>query len=240
MKAIILLAGMGTRLKPLTENNHKALLPIGDSTVLEHMVTKLNAHGINSFIIVTGHLRGKIAEFLLERFPELEFTFVPNEMYESTNTGYSLMLAMEHLGGEGFIKLDGDVIFEDEIIERLMAADDDASHVVVDNTAVDEEVIKVMVDESGHVTRIGNKLPVHQSVGESIGVERISATTAPHLYEALKTMVTDPANLQKYYEVAYDTIIVDGHKFKVVDITGLKWVEMDNHDDYAQAKAYFA
>lgn len=240
MKAVILVAGVGSRLRPLTNNTPKSLLPIGSQTTLGLMVAKLRRHGVSSFVIICGNLAEKIQDYLERTFPELDFTFVQSDRYETTNTGYSLMLAEPHLSGESFIKLDGDVNFDTEILARLMATPDGASYVCVDRSDVNEEVIKIHCDESGLVTRIGNTIPVEGSAGESIGIEKISAQSAPALFSTLRSMMKEPTNHQKYYESAYDLIVQAGESFRVVDITGLHWVEMDNLADYRQAIEYFA
>lgn len=240
MKAVILLAGIGTRLHPLTLTKPKSLLPIGNSTVLEHMITKLQKHGINSFVIVCGHMQDTFREYIKKKFPGLDVVFVLNKKYRTTNTGYSLLSTKDHLSGGSFIKLDGDVIFEEDIISKLVSCSDDASYVCIDKTSIDEEVIKVSCDGNGHIDRIGNKLDVRSAIGESIGIERISKQVAPALFKALELMMETSNNHQNYYEVAYDQIIRDDAKFKTVDITGLQWVEMDNLKDYKLAQAYFS
>lgn len=240
MKAVILLAGVGSRLRPLTLNKPKSLLPIGGSTVLEHMITKLRRQGIKSFVIVCGYMEGVIKAYVEQTFIDLDVTFVTNDKYLTTNTGYSLLAAKEPLNGESFIKLDGDVIFDEEIIKRLMAADDGVSYICTDKSSLDKEVIKVICNQNGDVMRIGNNLPVTKSIGESIGIERIDKQTSSTLFKTLSAMMANEANYQYYYEVAYDKIIQDGSHFKTADITGLDWVEMDGLDDYRQAQTYFS
>lgn len=240
MKAVILLAGLGNRLQPLTLATPKSLLPIGNSNTLEHMIRKLIRHDVSSFVIVCGHMQKEIQNYLTHTFPLLNIAIVTNDYYRTTNTGYSLMLAKEYLQDETFIKLDGDVIFQEEIIKKLVAAEDGLSYVCVDSTAVDEEVIKVQCGADGNVTRIGNKLPVEDAIGESIGIEIISKRSSAALFAMLEKMMENPDNYQNYYEVAYDAIIQAGEPFRALDITGLHWVEMDNLDDYKLAQHYFS
>lgn len=239
MKAVILLAGLGSRLQPLTITTPKSLLPIGNSNTLEHMVSKLIRHKVSSFVIVCGYMQKEIQEYLKKVFSFLDVTVVTNKYYKTTNTGYSLMLAREYLKGETFIKLDGDVIFDEKIIGKLVAAKDDCSYVCVDSTAVDEEVIKVQCNALGNITRIGNKLPVASAVSESIGIERISKRSSVALFSMLEKMMDNSDNHQNYYEIAYDAIIQLGEPFKVINVTGLRWVEIDTLNDYNLAKHYF-
>ena len=239
MKALILLAGAGRRLHPLTIDSPKSLLPIGDSTVLEHMITKLLRAGISSFVVVCGFMETTIRGYIGERFPDLDITYLTNEHFLTTNTGCSLLVARDHLCGEAFIKLDGDVIFDDEVLERLLALEEGPSYVCIDSSDIGEEVIKVICNEHGDVVRIGNRLAVDHAIGESIGIERISQDTSTALFASLEAMMADPANHQNYYEAAYDEIVRAGTPFRAVDISGLHWVEMDDLADHTQAQAYF-
>jgi choline kinase len=239
VKAVILLAGMGSRLGELTVPTPKSLLPIGVSNALEHMIRKLTRHDVRSIVIVCGHMQAAIEQYLQQAFPLLEITTVRNPDYRTTNTGYSLLLAREQLEGETFIKLDGDVIFDEEILARLVTAADGWSYACVDRTAVDEEVIKVRCDAEGNISRIGNDVAVPSAAGESIGVERIDERSSAALFTTLEAMMEDPANHRRYYEAAYDAIVQVGEPFKALDITGLRWVEIDTLEDYELAQHLF-
>ncbi len=239
MKALILLAGAGRRLHPLTIDSPKSLLPIGDSTVLEHMLTKLLRADVTSFVVVCGFMEDTIRGYIGGLFPDLDVTYVTNEHFLTTNTGCSLLVARDHLDGEAFIKLDGDVIFDDEVLERLLAQEEGPSYVCIDSSDIGEEVIKVVCNGTGDIVRIGNTLNVDHAIGESIGIERISRVTSAALFASLEAMMADAANHQNYYEVAYDEIVRAGASFKALDITGLHWVEMDDLADHTQAQAYF-
>ena len=239
MKAVILLAGMGSRLAELTVSAPKSLLPIGGSNTLEHMIRKLTKQDVRSIVIVCGHLQAAIEQYLQQAFPLLEITTLRNPDYRTTNTGYSLLLAREQLVGETFIKLDGDVIFDEEILTRLVTAADGWSYACVDRTAVDEEMIKVRCDTEGNISGIGNDVPLASAAGESIGVERIDERSSAALFTTLEAMMEDPAKHQRYYEVAYDAIVQAGEPFKALDITGLSWVEIDTLEDYDLAQHMF-
>jgi choline kinase len=239
VKAVILLAGMGSRLAELTISTPKSLLPIGRSNTLEHMIRKLTKHDVRSIVIVCGHMQPAIEQYLPQVLPLVEITILRNPDYQTTNTAYSLLLAREQLEGETFIKLDGDVIFDQEILARLVAASDGWSYACIDHTAVDEEVIKVRCDAEGNISRIGDDVPVTSAAGESIGLERIDERSCATLFTTLETMMKEPANQQRYYEAAYDTIIQAGEPFKALDITGLRWVEIDTLKDYELAQRLF-
>ncbi|HUB93157.1 MAG TPA: phosphocholine cytidylyltransferase family protein [Verrucomicrobiae bacterium] len=241
MKAVILVAGFGSRLRPLTDNTPKSLLPIGNSNTLERMIRALQERGVQEFIFVTGHFAEKITGYVHEHFPEITSHFVQNDKYEQTNTGYSLLLTESYVRGETFVKFDGDVSFDSEILDRLFSTPDDANYICLDKAPIDNEVIKAQLASDGTVTALGKYVPVENTAGESIGIEKIAAAFSAPLFDALTRIMTEEKNWQEYYEFAYDDLIKNGVvPFKYVDITGLTWVEMDTPDDYKLAQQYFA
>jgi L-glutamine-phosphate cytidylyltransferase len=239
VRAVVLLAGMGSRLGSLTASTPKSLLPIGACTTLDRMVASLGRVGVDRVVLVCGHLQAAIEQHLSEAPPTVEVVILRNEDYRTTNTGHSLLLAREELEGETFVKLDGDVVFGDEILVRLAAAPSGWSHVCVDRSDVDDEVVKVQCDDAGRVLRIGNRLPVATAAGESIGIERIDASSTTALFAELEAMAADDAHRQSYYEVAYDAIVRAGAPFRALDVTGLAWVEIDTLADYEAARRLF-
>jgi len=105
MKAVILAAGMGSRIKPMSNNRPKCLLKVGDVTILELMISNIQDNRINEIIFVLGYLQAQIKDFVEEKFPQLNARFVTNDKYAQTNTGYSLMVALDLIGGGAFYKI---------------------------------------------------------------------------------------------------------------------------------------
>ena len=240
MKVVILVAGFGSRLKPLTDNTPKSLLPIGDTTPLANTIEKFLAHNVREFIFITGNFDEQIQNYVARHFPSIKSYFIRKHHYPS-NTGYSLMLAAPYIGDEPFIKIDGDLMFEDAILTKLMATPDDANYICLDRQTVDDEVIKAEVDPKGVIVALGKNVETKKAVGESIGLEKICSHSSQILFETLKAHMSDKNNWQEYYEFTYDYLIKKGHiVFKYADVTGLKWVEIDTPNDYQLAKSYFA
>ena len=235
IKAIILAAGVGSRIRPLTDNCPKSLLKVGDKTILEMMVSKIQACGIDEIIIVLGYLENHIKDFVAKNFPDLNVQFITNEDYANTNTGYSLMLTEELINGSGFIKFDADVVFDIEILKNLINSEYTTCLCVDKNINLEAEEIKVILDENGHVVKASKEVNPSDAVGESIGIEKISAETASLLFAELKDMMKDEANHQEYYEGGYERLIDKNVVFNVLDITGLKWIEIDTLEDFARA-----
>ena len=102
-KAVILAAGMGSRIRPLTDECPKTLLTVGTTTILERMLTTLRSYGIEDVVIVVGYLSEKIESFVSDHFGDMNIELVTNSRYDETNTGYSLMLAEGFIGGDAYI-----------------------------------------------------------------------------------------------------------------------------------------
>ena len=90
MKAIILAAGMASRLRPLTNNTPKCLLKIGERSLLQRSIDALTSNGIKEIVIVTGYLHNQIEDFVREQYPNVSVSFIHNDVYDSTNNIYSL------------------------------------------------------------------------------------------------------------------------------------------------------
>jgi len=104
MKAIILAAGFGNRMRPLTNTIHKTLIKIGNETIIERIINGLIANRIKDIVIVTGYLADTLKDYLLSRHSQINFTFVHNARFRQTNNIYSLALAMNS------IEIDDDIL----------------------------------------------------------------------------------------------------------------------------------
>ncbi len=239
LKAIILAAGVGSRIRPLTDNSPKSLLKIGDYTILQMMVSHLQSSGINDVVIVLGYLQQQIKDYISINFPDVNVQFVINERYEVTNTGYSLMLTEPFVQDCDFIKFDADVVFEQSILNKLIASEYNNVLCIDKDINLDAEEIKVIIDEQGKVLKASKEVAPKDAVGESIGIEKISNETARFLFRELKLMMQDKENHQAYYEAAYERLIEKDTEFNTLDITGHKWTEIDTLDDFDLAKNIF-
>lgn len=239
MKAIILAAGVGSRIRPLTDNCPKSLLKIGGNTILEMMISHIRGCGINEIVFVLGYLQSQIRDYVSTRFPELDAYFVVNDRYTETNTGFSLMLAKDSIGDSAFVKFDADVVFDKEILGRLLECDHSTCLCIDNNIDLDAEEVKVIIEGQNRVVRASKSVDPGEAVGESIGIEKISAKTAKLLFAELETMMADTQYHQEYYEGAYERLIKKDVPFYALDITGLRWTEIDTREDFARAEEIF-
>ena len=236
MKAVILAAGIGSRIRPMTNNCPKSLLKIGDYTILERMLSHIQDCGINEVIFVLGYLQEQIKALVRNKFPNLDAHFIINDKYAETNTAFSLMLAKDLINGASFIKFDADVIFDNKILKDLIASGYANCLCIDKNINLHAEEIKVIIDDQNKVLKASKTVNPKNAVGESIGIEKIDAITAKLLFAELEIMMTDRQNYQEYYEGAYERLIEKNVAFYALDISGLRWVEIDTKEDFIMAE----
>lgn len=241
MIGVILAAGMAKRLRPLTDTKPKCLLEVGGITLLERTVRAMQQAGISEFVVVTGYLEEMIRTFL-EQYAAKDksankphFTFLHNADYEHNNNIYSLWMAGEVVRGREFLLMDSDILCDHAAVVRI--AEEPESSLAVNRHELGEEEMKVVVDNAMHITEISKTCRPETAIGESVGIEKISATYSEALYRELDQMILQEKLIDIFYERAFERLIPQGHTFRVVDTTCYFSYELDTPEDLAQAQA---
>ncbi|MBA2529279.1 MAG: phosphocholine cytidylyltransferase family protein [Euzebyales bacterium] len=238
MLGVVLAAGGGTRLRPLTDGLPKTLLPVdGDRSILELALANLREAGIRDVVVVTGHAAEKI-EARVEEFQTaygVALHPVYNDHYHDWNNAYSLWLARDAFS-EGVLLVNGDTVHPPSVEGRLLAARGAAPVLLAldDNKCLAEEEMKVELDDHGRLRRINKGLDPAAVAGEYIGVTLIEPQAAVRLAMALQA--TFERDTALYYEDGYQTYADWGETVRTVPIGRVDWVEVDNHDDLAKAR----
>ena len=239
MKAVILAAGCATRLRPHSDDTPKTLLQVGGVPILRRTITSLLRCGFDQFIIGTGYLEHMVRDAVASWFPQLDVTFVSNPDFRSTNNAFSLLLTREAIGDDGFILLDGDVVFDVAVIEELVERGPDCLAVrSVGQIGLEE--VKVTADALDRVLAIGKHVPVRSAMGESVGIEWFSAASSQKLFAALQQRVQDNGLVNEYYEAAFQQILDEGTTLYGVDIGTMYATEIDTIEDLLAANARLA
>jgi choline kinase len=241
MIGMVLAAGAGRRLRPYTDTLPKALVPVdGETTILDIGLRNLAAVGLTDVTVVVGYR----AEAVEERQADLEqrhgvrLTLVHNDKAEEWNNCYSLWLAREAFA-QGALLVNGDTVHPVDVERTLLAAaqQPDAAGVLLalDRVKVlDEEEMKVTLDERGLMRRITKLMSPADAHGEYIGATLIKPAAADALATALKeTWERDP---DLYSEDGYQTLVDSGGEVGVAPIGDVPWVEVDNHADLERAR----
>jgi choline kinase len=228
LKVVILAAGMGTRLarplpKPLTE------LSDGRSIMKQQIDNiKLGFGDTYRLTIVVGFK----LEAIIERFPEA--TFVYNEFYDQTNTSKSLLKALKSSEDGGVMWMNGDVVFDPEVLTRIkpkILADE--SFVVVNTSKVSDEEVKYTLDSDGFINEL-SKIVVG-GLGEAVGINYVSSGDKMKLIQRLEE-VGDQDYFERGIEVG---IINDRLKFQAIDISDLYAIEVDFAEDLERVNNLF-
>jgi len=237
MTAVILAAGVASRLRPLTDDTPKCLLKIGTQTILGRTIDNLLDNSIDRIILVTGYLEDKIRSFVQNNYPQLQVTFIYNADFATTNNIYSLWLAMQELSDDAMLLLDSDILFDRLIIRLLLGSSYQNCLALKSTHALGVEEIKVCVDGKGFITDISKEIEPELAIGESIGIEKFSGVGLQMLGDELERMIIGRKMVDVWYESAFQNCINNGLRLWPVDVGDLKCMELDTIEDLQLAKA---
>lgn len=223
MQVVILAAGLGTRLgNPFP----KALTSLADGrTIMQQQLQNINAKFDNPQVYI---VVGFKLDMILEAFPDNLFVY--NEEFDSTNTSKSLLRALRKTGPGGVIWMNGDVVFDPRVLDRLEPyLQADQSVVCVNTASVGEEEVKYTTDANGHINALSKQ--VIDAQGEAVGINFIAGKDKATLIQRL-----DEVEPQDYFERGIEIAIEhDGLIITPIDISDLYAVEVDFADDLEAA-----
>lgn len=247
MIGVILSAGMGTRLMPLTKEIPKPLLEVNGMTLLERMMKNCISLGISEFIVVVGYNKDKVIDLApkLEEKYSININIIENEKYDVTNTSVSTHLAskyIEEAENDDFILINGDNVVDPKIIEDISKREN--TSLIVDNyKQLNEESFKLIISDetlnedksiaNGTIKEIGKEIDIPTSTGEFIGVSKVAKKDIGKFNEILEELISD--DVQNYYDFAYKKLSTIT-PIDFVLTNGLKWTEIDDHNDWQQAQ----
>ena len=234
MIGVILAAGLAKRLRPLTDTKPKCLLKVGERTLLERTVDAMHQAGITEFLVVTGYRGEMIREFLTTHYPQVTIQYLDNVDYEHNNNIYSLWMACQKVRGCDFLLMDSDILCDPVAVVRI--AQEQTAALAVNRHELGEEEMKVVVDSDNRITEISKTCRPEDAMGESVGIEKITADYSEALARELDQMILQEGLIDIFYERAFERLIPQGHTFKVVDTTHYFSYELDTPEDFQRAQ----
>ncbi|HYC54179.1 MAG TPA: phosphocholine cytidylyltransferase family protein [Candidatus Binatia bacterium] len=236
MRAIILNAGQGRRLLPLTADRPKCLLTLHGPTILESQLQALASAGVEEAVIVVGFGAAQVeAELRRVCPPGLRGVTVHNPLFDRSDNLVSCLSARSEMTQQ-FLLLNGDTLFQPGVIGRLLdSTPSPVSIAVACKEGYDHDDMKVQWRRGGQVQRIGKDLPPDIVDGEAIGVSLFRGKGPDMFLDALDEVVRRPGGQGRWYLSAIDLLAGQGH-VQGVNIDGFRWMEIDTPHDLARAR----
>lgn len=230
---ILLSAGQGKRLSPLTDMRPKCLVPVAGKTLLEWQLHAIAACGIEDITVVTGFEAQSVeAAVKVSSFAGM-VNFIYNPFYSVADNIGSCWAARDILRA-GAVLINGDTLFDRRILSRLLKEAEQPVTVTIDRKShYDDDDMKVKTD-SGLLTRIGKKL-TGQIDGESIGMLRFQGRGGALFVDEMTAMLRNPDSLKLWYLSIVDRLATSG-QVGVMQIDGLPWQEVDFPHDLSVAQ----
>ena len=237
MTGLVLAAGPGRRLHPLTAGLPKTLLPLANGrTILDLALANLRRVGLEKVVVVTGFAAERVEERVpdLERRNGVQLELVFNERAEEWNNAYSLWLAREAFRG-GALLVNGDTVHPVAVEQSLLAArGPDVLLAVDEGKPLGREEMKVVLARDGSLRRISKEVDPADAAGEYVGVALIEPSGAGPLAEALETTWRRDPSL--YYEDGFQELAERGGSVRVAPVGAVEWVEVDDSADLTRAR----
>lgn len=238
MHAIILSAGRGSRLLPLTTDKPKCLLPIGVSTVLGLQLDTLFKQGVKTATVVTGFNDHLVRAEIKARKTGPKVKTLYNPFYQVADNLASCWMARDKMKSD-FLIINGDTLFSPKLLETVLAAPAKNITVTIDQKdQYDGDDMKVSL-EGTELTAISKTLLAGETHGESIGMLRFMNEGTKIFRDELKRLMKLEAGTKNWYLSAIDGLAKSGVHIDTTNIKGSTWAELDTPEDYEICRDLF-
>ena len=239
MKAVILAAGQGTRLRPLTNRLPKCLVQVNGKPILQYQLESLDRVGVQDCVIVVGFMEQQVRSRFGPRFGNVALTYISNKDFKETNNLYSLWLAKKHLLDD-IILIEGDILYDRQLMEdiwrsphpNIAVVDEFQSHMNGTVVLSEEGFVSSMVLKSQQATNFNYKNAL-----KTVNIYVLSQVTMDrYLIPTLDTWVAQ-GQTDQFYEATIAQVVSQGDLQMAVHRTGVRtWVEIDTIEDLNDAE----
>lgn len=234
MKALILAAGFGSRLAPLTDNISKSLVEVNGKPILVKQIENLLENGITDITIVSGYKAEVLENAVHSMYPDI--SIIRSVNYATTNNMYSAYIAKDAMSGDSFLMMNADVFYDASIVTALLSWPS-PNAIATDIGNYLEESMKVVQKEK-RLVQISKAITKEEALGTSIDVYKFSTEGAKAFFEKCSEYINEKKEMKLWSEVALNDILSEV-EFQACPLVG-RWFEIDNHEDLAAAKMLFA
>jgi len=246
MKAIILAAGYGNRMRPLTDNEHKTLLKINNFTILDNIIDSLINNSVNDIVIVTGYRNKELQKYLSKNYSKITFQYIHNKDYKTTNNIYSLSLAFQKIKIDSdIILIESDLIYDHKIINKLI----NSNH---ENVALIDKYHSGM---DGTVVKLGNDMKIIEVIPphlqdsnfnfnnkyKTLNIYKFSMNFTNDVFSKLLNYYSKVIDDNCYYELILGILIyMQKESIYGLLVDNKDWIEVDDTNDIRIAEYKFA
>lgn len=244
MQAIILAAGMGKRLKELTQDNTKCMVKVNGVSLIERMLSQIDKRNLSRIVIVVGYEREKLKDYIATLDVNTPIEYVDNPIYDKTNNIYSLALAKDFLAEEDTLLFESDLIFEDSVIDELLN-DSRETLALVDKyeSWMDGTCVKISENDDIEAFVPGKKFKFNEikDYYKTVNIYKFSKHFSVTHYVPFLDAYQKALGLNEYYEQVLRVItMLDDPEIKAKRLSGQKWYEIDDIQDLDIAESIFS
>ncbi|WP_303790115.1 aminotransferase class I/II-fold pyridoxal phosphate-dependent enzyme [Ruminococcus flavefaciens] len=243
MQAIILAAGMGKRLKELTQNNTKCMVKVNGVTLIERMLRQIEKQNVSRIVIVVGYEGQKLIDYIGTLGIKTPIEYVNNPIYDKTNNIYSLSLAKDWLCKEDTLLFESDLIFEDSVLDALISDPRDTLALVDKYESwMDGTCVKLSSDDSIEAFVPGKKFKFNENKEyyKTVNIYKFSKHFSETHYVPFLVAYQAALGENEYYEQVLRVItMLDTPVIKAKRLSGQKWYEIDDIQDLDIAESIF-
>jgi len=243
MQAIILAAGMGKRLKELTQNNTKCMVKVNGVTLIDRMLHQIEKQHLSRIIIVVGYEGQKLIDYIGTLGIQIPITFINNPIYDKTNNIYSLALAKDWLVKDDTLLFESDLIFEDAVLDALVT-DPRETLALVDKyeSWMDGTCVRLAPDDSIEAFIPGKKFKFNEikDYYKTVNIYKFSKSFSETHYVPFLDAYQSALGQNEYYEQVLRVItMLDEPEIKAKRLEGQRWYEIDDIQDLDIAESIF-
>jgi len=234
--ALLLAAGTGSRLFPLTQKSPKCLTLVNETSILERLIKSLNQHGFKRLVVVTGHLEDRIRNFLKTRAGNIKIEYVFSPLYKTTNNIYSLWMARKIIN-EPFMLIESDLIFDPSLLTEMLYPD---------RIAIAR--MKPWLNGSTVTLNPSNKVNAFHSDAingsneiryKTVNIYSLSVSSWYRVIEKLNQYIL-AGRVNDYYEAVFRQMVLEKSlSLQAVHFDHKPWYEVDTIEDLACAEKLF-
>lgn len=244
MQAIILAAGMGKRLKELTQNNTKCMVKVNGVSLIDRMLHQIDRYSLDRIVIVVGYEGKKLMDYIGTLDIKTPIVFIENPIYDKTNNIYSLALAKDWLVKDDTLLFESDLIFEDSVLDALVT-DPRNTLVLVDKyeSWMDGTCVKIGPDDSIEAFVPGKKFKFNEikEYYKTVNLYKFSKSFSVNKYVPFLEAYQSALGENEYYEQVLRVItMLEDPEIRAKRLSGQKWYEIDDIQDLDIAESLFS